>query len=47
MIIRELGVNGGVGYAYEYAGEVLDRMTMEERMTVCNMAIEAARAAAT
>ncbi|MBB83910.1 MAG: 3-isopropylmalate dehydratase large subunit [Deltaproteobacteria bacterium] len=39
-IIRELGVNGGVGYAYEYAGEVFDRMTMEERMTVCNMAIE-------
>ncbi len=39
-IIRELGVNGGVGYAYEYAGPVFDRMTMEERMTVCNMAIE-------
>jgi len=39
-IIRELGLNGGVGYAYEYAGEVFDRMTMEERMTVCNMAIE-------
>ena len=39
-IIRLLGVNGGVGFAYEYAGEVLDRMTMEERMTVCNMSIE-------
>lgn len=39
-IIRELGVNGGVGYAYEYAGPVIDAMTMEERMTVCNMAIE-------
>jgi len=39
-IIRKLGVNGGVGYAYEYAGEVFDRMTMEERMTVCNMSIE-------
>ncbi len=39
-IIRELGVNGGVGYAYEYAGPVFDAMTMEERMTVCNMSIE-------
>ncbi|MEO0794122.1 MAG: 3-isopropylmalate dehydratase large subunit [Verrucomicrobiota bacterium] len=39
-IIRVLGVNGGLGYAYEYGGEVFDRMTMEERMTVCNMAIE-------
>ncbi len=40
QVIRELGVNGGVGYAYEYAGEVFDAMTMEERMTVCNMSIE-------
>jgi 3-isopropylmalate/(R)-2-methylmalate dehydratase large subunit len=39
-IIRETGVNGGVGYAYEYAGDVIDAMTMEERMTLCNMAIE-------
>lgn len=39
-IIQKLGVNGGVGYAYEYAGEVFDNFTMEERMTVCNMAIE-------
>ncbi|MDP6981231.1 MAG: 3-isopropylmalate dehydratase large subunit [Myxococcota bacterium] len=39
-IIRELGVNGGVGYAYEYAGDVVEAMTMEERMTLCNMAIE-------
>lgn len=39
-IIRELGVNGGVGYAYEYAGPVFDAMSMEERMTVCNMSIE-------
>ena len=39
-IIRTLGVKGGVGYAYEYAGAVLDRMTMEERLTVCNMSIE-------
>src|SRR5580704_15332149 len=39
-IIRKLGVQGGVGFAYEFAGEVFDRMSMEERMTVCNMSIE-------
>ena len=39
-IIRILGVNGGVGYAYEYGGEVIERMSMEERMTLCNMSIE-------
>jgi 3-isopropylmalate/(R)-2-methylmalate dehydratase large subunit len=39
-IIRKLGVNGGVGYAYEYSGDVFDRFSMEERMTVCNMSIE-------
>jgi 3-isopropylmalate/(R)-2-methylmalate dehydratase large subunit len=39
-IIQKLGVNGGVGFAYEYAGEVFARMTMDERMTVCNMSIE-------
>ncbi len=41
-IIRTLGVKGGIGYAYEYGGEVFDRFTMEERMTVCNMSIEGA-----
>ncbi|MFT4799537.1 MAG: 3-isopropylmalate/(R)-2-methylmalate dehydratase large subunit [Candidatus Azotimanducaceae bacterium] len=39
-IIRTLGVNGGVGYAYEYSGSTISAMTMEERMTVCNMSIE-------
>jgi len=39
-IIAELGVNGGIGYAYEYGGSVVDNMTMEERMTMCNMSIE-------
>ncbi len=39
-IIQKLGVQGGVGYAYEYAGDVIRNMTMEERMTVCNMSIE-------
>lgn len=40
FIINRLGVKGGVGYAYEYAGAVFDAMDMEGRMTVCNMAIE-------
>lgn len=39
-IIRKLGVTGGVGYAYEYAGTTFEQMSMEERMTVCNMSIE-------
>jgi 3-isopropylmalate/(R)-2-methylmalate dehydratase large subunit len=39
-IIRALGVQGGVGFAYEYAGPVVERMTMDERMTLCNMSIE-------
>jgi 3-isopropylmalate/(R)-2-methylmalate dehydratase large subunit len=39
-IIRTLGVKGGVGYAYEFAGTTFTQMNMEERMTVCNMAIE-------
>ena len=39
-IIARLGVRGGVGYAYEYAGPAVERMTMDERMTMCNMSIE-------
>jgi 3-isopropylmalate/(R)-2-methylmalate dehydratase large subunit len=39
-IIQRLGINGGVGFAYEYGGPVIDRMSMEERMTICNMSIE-------
>ena len=39
-IIRILGVNGGTGFAYEYAGSVFDQFSMEERMTACNMSIE-------
>lgn len=39
-IIRKLGVKGGVGYAYEYAGTTIEAMSMEERMTICNMSIE-------
>jgi len=39
-IIRRLGVKGGVGYAYEYASSTIAAMSMEERMTLCNMSIE-------
>ena len=39
-VISELGVNGGIGFAYEFDGAVVRAMSMEERMTVCNMAIE-------
>ncbi len=39
-IIGRLGVKGGIGFAYEYAGAVIEAMTLEERMTVCNMSIE-------
>ncbi len=39
-IIRRLGVQGGVGYAYEYGGSAIDRMSIDERMTICNMSIE-------
>jgi 3-isopropylmalate/(R)-2-methylmalate dehydratase large subunit len=41
-IIRQLGVKGGAGYAYEYGGAAIDRMSMEERLTICNMSIEGA-----
>ncbi|MBC8122311.1 MAG: 3-isopropylmalate dehydratase large subunit [Gemmatimonadaceae bacterium] len=39
-IIRTLGVKVGAGYAYEFAGTTFEQMGMEERMTICNMAIE-------
>jgi 3-isopropylmalate/(R)-2-methylmalate dehydratase large subunit len=39
-IIRRLGVEGGVGFAYEYGGSAVSAMSLEERMTVCNMSIE-------
>lgn len=39
-IIRNLGVKGGTGYAYEYAGSAIEAMDMEARMSVCNMSIE-------
>ncbi len=40
-IISEIGTDGGTGYALEYTGEVVENLSMEGRMTLCNMAIEA------
>lgn len=39
-IIAKLGTNSGTGYFVEYAGDVFENMSMEGRMTVCNMSIE-------
>ena len=39
-VIRTLGVKAGVGHAYEFAGPAIEALSMEERMTLCNMAIE-------
>ncbi|MFT4302946.1 MAG: 3-isopropylmalate dehydratase large subunit [Candidatus Woesearchaeota archaeon] len=40
LAIREVGAKGGNGYAHEYAGEVIERMSMEGRFTMCNMGVE-------
>ncbi len=40
-IIAEIGMGGGTGYALEYRGNVFEEMSMQGRMTVCNMSIEA------
>ena len=39
-IISKLGTNGGTGFFVEYSGDVFKKMSMEGRMTVCNMSIE-------
>ena len=39
-IIHRLGVQGGVGHAYDYGGTAVDRMSIDERLTMCNMSIE-------
>jgi hypothetical protein len=43
---RPIGTAGGTGYVIEYAGEAIRALSMEGRMTVCNMSIEAAPAPA-
>jgi 3-isopropylmalate/(R)-2-methylmalate dehydratase large subunit len=40
-LIAKIGTNGGVGYAIEYAGPAIADLSMEARMTMCNMSIEA------
>ena len=40
-VIGKIGVGGGTGYVLEYRGEAIRTMSMEARMTVCNMSIEA------
>ena len=39
-IINKIGVNGGIGHVIEYRGEAIRKLSMEERMTICNMSIE-------
>ena len=40
-VIGKIGTAGGTGFVFEYSGEAIDSMSMEERMTICNMSIEA------
>ncbi|MEQ8350794.1 MAG: 3-isopropylmalate dehydratase large subunit [Leptospiraceae bacterium] len=40
-IINRLGTRAGVGYAYEFAGTAVEALRMDERMTLCNLAVEA------
>jgi 3-isopropylmalate/(R)-2-methylmalate dehydratase large subunit len=40
-LISKLGVGGGTGYVFEYSGSAIRALSMEQRMTVCNMSIEA------
>ncbi|MFA6991978.1 MAG: 3-isopropylmalate dehydratase large subunit [Candidatus Gracilibacteria bacterium] len=39
-LIKKIGVAGGAGHMIEYTGEVIFKLSMEERMTICNMSIE-------
>jgi 3-isopropylmalate/(R)-2-methylmalate dehydratase large subunit len=40
-VIAEIGIGGGTGHVFEYTGSAIRSLTIEERMTVCNMSIEA------
>lgn len=39
-LIRQISASGGTGYVIEYAGDAVSQLSMEERMTICNMSIE-------
>ncbi len=39
-LIAQIGVGGGTGHVLEYAGPAIQALSMEERMTICNMTIE-------
>jgi 3-isopropylmalate/(R)-2-methylmalate dehydratase large subunit len=39
-LIARIGVGGGTGHVFEYSGEAIRALTMEQRMTICNMSIE-------
>jgi 3-isopropylmalate/(R)-2-methylmalate dehydratase large subunit len=39
-LIAQIGIGGGTGHVFEYAGEAIRALTMEQRMTICNMSIE-------
>ena len=41
QLVREIGASGATGYAIEFCGEAIDALSVEARMTVCNMAVEA------
>lgn len=41
FIIGKIGADGGIGYTLEFAGSTIEALSMEERMSVCNMSIEA------
>src|SRR5581483_8995020 len=39
-LIARIGIGGGTGHVFEYTGEAIRSLSMEERMTICNMSIE-------
>ncbi len=45
-IIARIGTGGGQGYILEYRGSAIEKLSMEARMTICNMSIEAGAARA-
>lgn len=45
-IIAKIGTGGGQGHVIEYRGEAIKKLSMDARMTICNMSIEAAPAPA-